>query len=154
MVKIGIVGHCGEKFTEETKAKSIQLIYSILSSQKDAILISGHSPAEGIDVWAEEVAKNLRLQIELKIAEENVWYGEHGNRKKFIDIARSSDDIHVIVVEKYPPNYTHRKYKKCIHCLGARSAHVKSGTCWLGIYARKLKKRVQWHIIRTDQTST
>jgi hypothetical protein len=39
-------------------------------------------------------------------------------------------------------------FKKCYHCNTVD--HVKSGGCWTGHQAKKIGKKVHWHIIKND----
>jgi len=168
-MKIGIIGHAEDKFTEETKQKAVSLIRKILydaarpvsakvdvgvgqleitKPTKEVILVSGRSPLGGIDVWAEEIALALDIETDIKAPKQNRWNAEYGYRQRNIDIAISSDILHVIVVEEYPPNYNGRRFPMCYHC--NKSDHVKSGACWTAKQALALGKQVVWHIIRTN----
>lgn len=149
--RVGIVGNGSDKFTALTEAKAKILISHLLGNSlpklygKNIILVSGHSPVGGIDIWAEEYADSVGIQKDIKIPQTNSWSGTYGYRARNLDIAKDSDKVHVIVVSEYPPSYTGRRFKKCYHC--GTSDHVKSGACWTAIQARKLGKQVQWHII-------
>jgi hypothetical protein len=71
MYKIGLVGHGSDKFNERTKSIARQLIYDILTNAEETYgnvcMVSGHSPAGGIDIWAEEIAMDLGMLLDLKI---------------------------------------------------------------------------------------
>lgn len=148
-MKIGIVGHGDNKFTELSKKRAIILIENILTSDSNVTLVSGHSPVGGIDIWAEEVANKLKIPTDIKNPKQHTWDAEYGYKQRNIDIAKSSDEVHVIVVDKYPPNYKGMIFKQCYHC--HTDDHVKSGGCWTGKYAEKLNKRVVWHIINNKE---
>jgi len=70
-MKIGIVGHRSNKFDERTEKIAKNLIRKILSTTKDAILVSGHSPVGGIDIWSEEIAQELGLEMDIKTPKQN-----------------------------------------------------------------------------------
>ncbi len=147
MNKIGIVGHGEDKFTFKGKCKALALIRQILGDNFSLpTLVSGHSPIGGIDIWAEEIADYFECPKDLKIPKQHTWDAEYGYKQRNIDIAKTSDEVHVILVDKYPPNYKGMKFKQCYHCF--TDTHIKSGGCWTGKQAQKLGKKVYWHIIK------
>ena len=158
-MKIGIVGHGADKFDERSKEDAKKAIKNILvygdsrifgkvPKAKDVVLVSGHSPVGGIDLWAEEEAKNLGYEMDLKIPKQHTWDAEYGYKQRNLDIARDSDEVWVILVDKYPQDYKGMRFAKCYHC--NTSDHVKSGGCWTGKQAEKLGKKVFWHIIKQE----
>ena len=148
-MKIGIVGSGADKFTKQSEQKARELIDMILLPYRDcAILISGHSPVGGIDIWAEECALNFDIPMDLKIPRQHTWNSEYGYKQRNLDIAKYSDEVHVIVVDKYPFDYKGMKFNLCYHC--KLNTHIKSGGCWTGIQAQKLGKKVYWHIIKNE----
>jgi hypothetical protein len=144
-MKIGIIGHGSDKFVPESKEAAINLIRKLLS-KPDSILVSGHSPVGGIDIWAEEVAQELEIPMEIKSPRQKSWEGEYGYKARNLDIARSSDEVHIILVADYPSNYKEQRFSECYHC--HTSKHVKSGGCWTGLQAKKLGKKVKWHVFK------
>jgi len=147
-MKIGIIGHGQEKFTEKSKQKAITLIIDILQSKHLPIVVSGHSPVGGIDIWAEDVAHDLGLEMDLKIPKQHIWNSEYGYKQRNLDIAKDSDEVHIILVDKYHSNYNGMRFKTCYHC--HTDNHIKSGACWTGKQAQKLGKKVFWHIINNE----
>lgn len=150
---VGIVGNGSDKFTELGEQRARTLIRWILEERMEyldpykPIMVSGHSPVGGIDIWAEEVAEALGCPMDLKIPQKNQWNppGEYGYKARNLDIARS-DMVHVILADVYPAEYTGRKFDLCYHCASmGRDAtnHVKSGGCWTGKHA----KNAVWHIV-------
>jgi len=150
MYSIGIVGHGSDKFDNRTELLAKDIILNILNeatkTHDDVVMVSGHSPVGGIDIWAEEIAMQLRLLLNIKSPKQLVWDAEYGFKQRNLDIAKYSDIVHVILVEKYPGNYSGQKFKLCYHC--KTTDHVKSGGCWTGKQAQKLGKEVIWHIIK------
>ena len=155
-MKIGIVGHGTDKFTPATRRAAVAIIRMLL--KPGDVLVSGHSPVGGIDIWAEEVARDEGIAMDLKIPRQNKWDAEYGFKQRNLDIARDSDEVHVIVVENYPMDYHGRRWLDddalpvCYHCarlpeVQQPELHVKSGGCWTGIQARRLGKPVTWHIL-------
>jgi hypothetical protein len=147
-MKVGIIGHAENKFTIESEKSARKLIRNILAQYHNPILVSGHCPMGGIDIWAEEVAKDLGLQMDLKIPKQNRWDAEYGYKKRNIDIAKDSDILHIILVNGYPKEYKGMVFSKCYHCNS--NSHIKSGACWTGKVAEKLGKGVIVHIIKNN----
>jgi hypothetical protein len=172
-MKIGIIGHGADKFTEETKQKAISIIRETLlqakvdyskkvrdiinagcagSCETEAItdvptLVSGHSPLGGVDVFAEDIADELSIPKLIFAPKDFSWGGGYGYKARNVDIAKNSDVLHIIVVSKYPPNYVGKKFEICYHCNS--TTHIKSGACWTGNLAKTLGKKVVYHIINT-----
>jgi hypothetical protein len=151
-MKIGIVGHGKDKFNSRTEFIAKKLILLALTEHEGSVLVSGHSPVGGIDIWSEEVAEALHLPMDIKAPKNNSWDGEYGYKARNLDIARCSDILYVIVVAKYPETYRGRKFDECYHCTKHKDEeipdHVKSGGCWTGWEAAKLGKHVIWHVIK------
>jgi hypothetical protein len=151
---IGIVGHGSNKFTEKSKKIAKNLIADILLKyHPNCILISGHSPMGGIDIWAEEIATDLNVQMDIKSPKQHSWDGEYGYKARNMDIANGSDEVHVILVDSYPPNYKGKKFDNCYHCIKhpeVKSNHVKSGGCWTGWKAKELGNELIFHIIKNS----
>jgi len=149
MIKIGIIGHGADKFTEQAKEKAKLFIYKVLTEHnKDITLISGHSPVGGVDIWAEEIAKKLNIPTDIKNPKQHAWDAKYGYKQRNLDIAKDSDIVIIILVDKLPISYKGMKFSKCYHC--NTNAHVKSGACWTGKQALKLGKKVNWHIIKNE----
>lgn len=150
-MKVGIVGHGADKFTPLGEKRARERIRRILSSEGASVMISGHSPVGGIDIWAEEEATALGIPLDLKVPEINQWDppGGYGFMARNLDIAQTSDVVHVIVVDKLPPRYRGRTFECCYHCARARfnpHNHVKSGACWTGHHAAVAR----WYIVRNE----
>lgn len=147
MYTVGIVGNGSDKFTELGELRARGIIRQILCDYEDPILVSGHSPVGGIDIWSEEVAEKLGVSMDIKTPKKNQWNppGEYGYKARNLDIAKS-DVVHVVLADSYPPDYTGMKFKECYHCasMGRDSTdHVKSGGCWTG----KQADNAVWHIV-------
>lgn len=155
-LKIGIVGHGSNKFDPRTEKIAKNVIRRELKTAAESnrvIVISGHSPMAGVDIWTEEIATELGLEMDIKAPKQQSWDGEYGYKQRNLDIARCSDEVHVIVVAEYPPTYQGRRFDKCYHCAKHNEGkkiknHVKSGGCWTGWEAFKLGKKCVWHVIK------
>jgi hypothetical protein len=149
MFNVGFVGHGSDKFDARTELIAKELIYNLLDDAEKThgviSMVSGHSPVGGIDIWAEEIALGLGILLDLKIPKQQKWDSHYGYKQRNLDIARSCDTLHVILVKNYPENYNGQRFNLCYHC--KTSDHVKSGGCWTGKQAKKLGKEVIWHII-------
>jgi hypothetical protein len=144
MARVGIVGHGEDKFTLEGREAAELIIIDLL--ERGDVMVSGHSPVGGIDIWAEDIALSLGATLDLKVPKQNKWDAEYGFKQRNLDIARDSDEVHVILVDVLPNEYQGRRFAKCYHC--NTDAHVKSGGCWTGKQAEKLGKPVTWHIVK------
>lgn len=146
-MKIGIVGHGADKFTIESVLWAKEQIKQIMIKNPDAIFVSGHSPVGGIDIWVEDIAKDLGMETDIKSPTDHSWDGSYGFKARNIDIAKS-DVVYVILVDQYPLNYMGRRFIDCYHCLrhGKHQRHVKSGGCWTGWKAIELGNKAEWII--------
>jgi len=147
---VGIVGAGHDKFTAEQRKAARALIAALLVPH-DTILVSGRSPVGGVDVWAEEEADRLCRQKVIHAPRVEQWdpLGQYGYKARNLDIAKSSDEVRVIVVKDYPSDYNGMRFDGCYHCMGRNDnpSHVKSGGCWTGIQAQKLGKKVVWYVL-------
>lgn len=140
-MRVGIVGHGSDKFTPAGEHGAREKIRELLENA--TVMVSGHSPVGGIDIWAEEEAQALGVELDLKVPEINQWDPPdgYGYKARNLDIAESSDIVHVILADSYPDGYSGRRFPYCYHC--KTSDHPKSGGCWTG----KKAERAEWHIV-------
>lgn len=126
-LRIGIVGHGQDKFTSFGHAGAILKIIELVKEAD--IVVSGHSPMGGVDIWAEDIATLLEKPKEIYAPEVQQWDppGRYGYKARNLDIA-GADIVYCIVVDRYPPGYQGRRFKLCYHC--GTDDHVKSGGCW------------------------
>lgn len=144
-MRVGIVGNGTDKFTREGKRRARDVICELLSFN-EAVLVSGHSPVGGIDIWAEEVAEQLGRSMDIKVPEIQQWNPSgYGYKARNLDIARTSDVVHVILADVYPEEYAGRRFDLCYHC--GSNDHVKSGGCWTGKQAIKAGVPAHWRIV-------
>lgn len=135
-IGIGIIGHAEDKFTDASKKEAIGYINHILDSfPSNGVLISGHCPLGGIDIWAEELAIKKSIPIDIKSPKQFKWDAEYGFKQRNIDIARESKSLWVILVDTYPLSYIGKKFSSCYHC--KTNTHVKSGACWTAKVAKE-----------------
>lgn len=142
-LKLGFVGNGADKFTSlgEERAKTALRVF--MSRQRPDVVVSGHSPLGGIDIWTEEIAAELHIPTDIKYPKTHTWEGGYKNRN--IEIARASDVVIVVVADKYPPFYVGRRFESCYHC--HRNDHVKSGGCWTALRALRLGRQAEWYVI-------
>lgn len=153
MPVIGIVGHEAAKFTAEGRRRARSLIAELLSDG-EVLLSSGHCHLGGVDIFAEEIARELgAFREELIFPPKDLSWSD-GYKPRNIQIAEASDVVHNIVVDRLPASYTGMRFSVCYHCIkssrkssGIRS-HIKSGGCWTAWYAKEaLGKPAYWHVI-------
>jgi hypothetical protein len=145
-MKIGIVGHAGDKFTPASEARARAIIRDLLTPVGSE-LVSGGCHLGAVDVWAEEEAR--ALGIEQRIFRPATLSWAQGFKPRNLLIAQHSDVVHVIVVDRLPASYVGLRFSLCYHC-GTRT-HVKSGGCWTAKQAKMLGKEVHWHIIKQEE---
>jgi hypothetical protein len=136
-VKLGIVGSEAAKFTELGKARARLLIGNLLSNPNNTVtaVVSGHCHLGGIDIWAEEIANIFSRQLIIFPPKGLEW---KYYRSRNIQIARASDKVVCITVDRYPYGYMGMKFATCYHCNTAD--HIKSGGCWTVKCADRLGK--------------
>lgn len=151
-MKIAIVGHAEEKFNEMTKATAKRAIKEIIEKYKPCIVISGHSPMGGIDIWAEEEAEAQGQTMVIYEPMIRQWNppGRYGFKARNIDIAKNCDVLYNIVVTEYPEGYEGRRDID-YHCMGRLPLHVKSGGCWTAWRAKGMGKEVHFIIIGGEE---
>lgn len=143
-MRVGIIGAEEIKFTPRGKEEALKIIREVL--HHTSVLVSGRCPKGGVDIWAEDEAVKLGIETDIKEPRQHRWDAEYGFKARNIDIATDSEEVHVIVVDKYPPDYVGMRFNLCYHC--KTTDHVKSGACWTGNYAKKLGKKVTTYIVR------
>lgn len=146
-MNIGIVGHAADKFTPETEKEARRIIFSLLENGEDSTVVSGACHLGGVDIWAEWQADAFGLPKIIHPPATHAW--ATGYKPRNLLIARDSDEVHVIVVREYPPEYSGMRFASCYHC--HTSTHIKSGACWTARQAMKLGKRAVWHEITTSE---
>jgi hypothetical protein len=142
-VRVGIVGNGEDKFTSEGTDEALAIIRELVAGAD--VVVSGHSPVGGIDIWAEWEAMHQGKETDIYAPETFSWNGRGGYRARNLKIARNSDVVHVILADVYPERYEGMRFGRCYHC--KTSDHVKSGGCWTGKQAAKLGKPVVTHIV-------
>lgn len=152
-MKIGIVGSEEAKFTFKGKLAAQDAITQILLDDKATHVVSGHCHLGGIDIWAEDAAEDLGLVPLIFPPAEHSWSG--GYKPRNLQIARNSDIIYCITVDKLPPNYDGMKFPGgCYHCLkglnGFKGPHIKSGGCWTVLQGIKMGKIGKWIVVNND----
>jgi hypothetical protein len=148
MIKKGVIGSGSDKFTSLGALRAFMRIREILD--KPCILVSGHSIKEGIDIWSEDIFRELYPDItpEIKAPLQEKWDAPYGYKARNLDIAQTINELYVIVANHYPPLYTGERFKMCYHCGTAN--HLKSGACWTAKQARILNKPVFYTIIENE----
>lgn len=141
---VGIVGSEAKKFTVVTETIAKTIIRLIIDSPDVDGVSSGHCHLGGVDIWAEEIGKELNKELYIFPATSLNWYT--GYKPRNIQIATTSDVVHCITLATLPEGFSGLTHDKCYHC--NTDKHVKSGGCWTAKYAeRALGKVAIWHVI-------
>jgi hypothetical protein len=162
MRKIAIVGPQASKWTPEKEALAKVKILEILGNTN--VLISGHCPLGGIDIWAEEMAKENNIETLIFKPQTNQWSDEiveigdekvkgfedigykakiklKGYKSRNIDIAEACDALYCIIPYRFGLFCTHHKDEQ------DQTDHPNNGGCWTRQYARKIGKQTYLEII-------
>jgi hypothetical protein len=123
-------------------------------SYKDIVLVSGHCPKGGIDIWAETFADENLVTKKIFSAEVNQWEDKvvflnpsgfqtikdkrKGYKSRNIQIAEACDVLYCLV----PLD----KEEYCVHC--NKENHPTNGGCWTLRHAAKLGKET--HLVVID----
>jgi len=131
------------------------------------IMVSGHCPKGGVDIWAEEIADEFGIKKEIYSAEVHQWKDRYiewlksdhrhnfgkvlvgknqkGYRSRNIQIAKACDVLYCLVPNRITGKVMFNRDLKCIHC--NVDGHPTNGGCWTMNYAKKLGKEVYQIII-------
>lgn len=134
---LAIVGHEASKFTQPQEERARALIRELLTGPGVTGFTSGACHLGGIDIWAEAVARELEVPSVIFPPRHRRWKPD-GYEERNRRIAAFCDELHNIVVARYPPGYRGMRFPLCYHCKSAD--HVKSGGCWTMHRARDLGK--------------
>jgi len=118
--RIAIVGASGSHWKEGDKEKVKKTIRGLL--KKGDILVSGGCPFRGVDIWAEEVASEMRIEQAIFLPKTNNW---SGYKARNIRIARECDMLYDIEPK----------------------GRVRSGGIWTMNYAKDIGKDVKQIIL-------
>lgn len=147
---VGIVGAEAKKFTVRGRKAALSAITEIVGRPEVTAVTSGHCHLGGIDIWAEDIAKEFqKFNPALIFPPANLSWAT-GYQPRNVRIARAADILFCIVVDRLPPNFAGLTHDACYHC--ARHGqpdknHVKSGGCWTMYHAAEIGKRHQLIIV-------
>ena len=65
---LGIVGHGQGKFTPETEEMARAAIRHLIAQYGATVIVSGHSPLGGVDIYAEQIAADLRIPARISVS--------------------------------------------------------------------------------------
>jgi hypothetical protein len=129
-LKLGVVGPEQAKFTSATEALARAVIREAAVRHGATALVSGHCPLGGVDIFAEEEAAAMGLQMIVFAPKVLSWEGPGGYRARNLMIARTSDLVLMVALSELPLGFRGEDYGECYHCKGRNPPHVKSGGCW------------------------
>ena len=148
-MKVGIVGHAGDKFTARGRANAVNAITEIFLHHDNITVVSGDCPLGGVDKWAEELATYAGYKTDIKSPKQHQWDAEYGFKQRNLDIAKDSDIIYVILSDSFPHEYNKKRFPYCYHC--KTDQHIKSGGCWTAHQAIKMGKKAEWIIVKNEK---
>lgn len=128
-MNLAIVGTSRLSDNEERDAR--QLISHIIKSNSPDLIISGG--ANGIDIIAEDIAKQLRVPVMIFSPVENNW---NSYKQRNIEIATLCDELYCIT--------TKIKDKRCYHC---DLDHQRTGGCYTKNLANNMRKTTHVMVI-------
>lgn len=150
-MKLGIVGNEAAKFTDATEAMAREYIENAIVAHRATTVVSGHCHLGGVDIWAEDAARELGLELIIHEPTQLTWQGKGGFRDRNLQIARESDHVVCVTVD-WSPQYKHNFVngpRGCHHCdkpsRGGVPPHVPSGGCWTAWVAA----RRSWMVVPT-----
>lgn len=138
-IRLGVVGPEGRKFTPSTEQAAKDAIGELYFEYNPSVIVSGRCPKGGIDIWAEELAKEYQIRTNIFPPVVHQWGGKGGYRERNLLIAENSDLVVVVASEKLPSN----NHSYCYHCKGRNPDHVLNGGCWTAWRA----KLARWVIV-------
>ena len=155
-MKVGIVGPQENKWLPFQSNRVKQAITTILwqyQFDKELTMVSGGCPLGGVDIWAEEVAKERGIDTDIIKPDINEWEDRYateyenpyipvpilkGFKSRNIAIAKDSDVVYCLV-----PKMTLSFF--CKHCW--EYGHPSNGGCWTMKFAKKIGKETHLVII-------
>lgn len=137
MIKIAIVGISAGRYSDRQESEIRKRIAFILKEYAEPVLVSGHSPKGGVDIFAEEIFRGLYPEVEPIIYPANKdhehWHCSlscQGYRYRNGLIAENCDELYCITVKD--------ESEYCYHCQTV--GHKRNGGCWTMQIARLLNK--------------
>ncbi len=137
-IRVAFVGADSTKWNKQTeivaRLKIINTMRYYMSAYPNSFIpISGHSPKGGIDIWAEEIAKGLGLEMKIYAPDIFAWEanGKIGYKKRNMMIAENCDVLFV-----FSPMVNGKR--------------VWNGGLWTANYAKKIGKIVHRFDIPMD----
>lgn len=141
---LGIVGSEAAKFTPITANRATNAIYGLIEEFRPWLIVSGECHLGGVDLWAKEAAKSYGVKFHGFPPKTLRWSG--GYKERNLEIAKASDVVVCITVDRLPQDYSGMRFKLCYHC--GKDDHVKSGGCWTMKQAQKMGKEGRLIVIR------
>ena len=115
-------------------------LFKIIKRHPNSILISGHSPRGGVDIFVELFAKEFDIPTNIIPPQINQWLdkdGKMGYRSRNLVIASECDILYCIS--------TRLKTKSCYHC--KTGDHERTGACWTMQKAKQMGKETKLIIL-------
>jgi hypothetical protein len=142
-ITVGIVGVEQKKFTPDTEKRARDRIRAIISFPLVVAISSGHCHLGGVDIFVEEIAKELGKPTLIFPPLTQEW--SSGYKPRNLQIVNASDVVICLTVKELPDGYDGMRFPLCYHC-GTKD-HVKSGGCWTVKQAIRRGKRGRVEVI-------
>ena len=144
-MKVGIVGAEAAKFTRSGEVMAKRIIAQIVADAD--LVVSGGCHLGGIDIWAEEAAKERGVPLVVHKPARLTWSG--GYKERNLKIAEDCEILYNIVVARLPDAFKGMTHRLCYHCGTAN--HVKSGGCWTMKEAAKMKRGTVITVVQNEE---
>lgn len=146
---VGIVGHEAAKFTKMGEHEARLTIRRILTHGIDPVtLVSGGCHLGGIDIWAEEVADDLKIP-KIIFKPKRLFWEPHGFKERNIQIAQQSDVLACLAVVRLADSFKGMTHTACYHCKS--EDHIKGGGCWTMKVANALGKKTKLYKLENKE---
>ncbi len=133
-MKRGIVGNEAARFTDATQEMARKYIEDAIVAHGATTVVSGHCHLGGVDIWAEDAARELGLELITHAPTRLTWQGKGGFRDRNLRIAEDSDHVLCVTVDRHSDLRPGVFLRGCPHCdkpsRGGVPPHVPSGGCW------------------------
>ncbi len=154
-MRLAIVGAQEDRWNSFERTFIEDLIRGMLAEDEDGvrpIVISGHCPMGGVDIWAEEIAEELGCKMVIYAPEVNQWedritqydsneFHDKGYKSRNIQIAEACDTLVC-----FSPAFQHGKNPTLVEDIIPDNVkqieEIWNGGVWTAVYAQKIGKRV------------
>ena len=91
-MRLGIVGHAAEKFTEVTAKTALVAMGEAMFRHKATQVVSGGCHMGGVDIWAKGKAISLGVSVVEFVPTKRTWSGPGGYQERNLQIAEYCEE--------------------------------------------------------------